>query len=326
MKKKVILLVSLIVVIGVVITIILLNRDSNISKLDKEVYSYKFFSSYDSYNDYIDGSNFIVDKELYEKDFVDKKYLTIETSVDSCSEDIRNVSIDKKDSSYDITFEVKRGCGVCPAMRMVYTFEVEDTSLEVNVFEKVVDSVECNSAVAYKPIIYIYPTEDIDLTIKLGNENLLTHTYPKYKDSWNVRVSTDSNIYDYDTKRNYYGLYWEGIDTYEPDYNVGFVVKGEDTVSFLEEKLDILGLSEREINEFIIYWIDKLESNKYNYISFRSSEYLMPLEFSKNPDTLIRVMMDFKALDSFIDVEEQELTKVERRGFTVVEWGGRIHK
>jgi hypothetical protein len=111
--------------------------------------------------------------------------------------------------------------------------------------------------------------------------------------------------------------------------NKGFVVRGEDTIKFLEEKLEILGLNEREINEFIIYWIDKIENNKYNFISFRSIDDInktMPLEFSKNPDTLIRVMVDFKKLDNYIEVEEQQLTKVERNGYTVVEWGGTIHK
>ena len=39
-----------------------------------------------------------------------------------------------------------------------------------------------------------------------------------------------------------------------------------------EEKLAILGLNEREAEEFIIYWLPKLESNKYNYIRFATEE------------------------------------------------------
>lgn len=69
-----------------------------------------------------------------------------------------------------------------------------------------------------------------------------------------------------------------------------------------------------------------MESNKYNYIRFRAKEEInsyMPLEFSNNPDTLIRVYMDFKGLDKKVDVKEQKLTSVNREGFTVVEWGGR---
>jgi len=59
-----------------------------------------------------------------------------------------------------------------------------------------------------------------------------------------------------------------------------------------------------------VYWLPKLEKNKYNYIRFASNEEIeenMPLEINPNPDTIIRVMMTFKALDNPIKVEEQKL-------------------
>ena len=70
----------------------------------------------------------------------------------------------------------------------------------------------------------------------------------------------------------------------------------------------------------------KLETNKFNLIRFRQTEEVneyMPLNISKTPDTLIRVLMDFKGLDEKIEVRPQELTSTERKGFVVVEWGGR---
>ena len=48
----------------------------------------------------------------------------------------------------------------------------------------------------------------------------------------------------------------------------------------------------------------------------------MPLEINPNPDTIIRVLMIFKGLESRIEVEEQELGTPERKGFTLVECGG----
>lgn len=108
--------------------------------------------------------------------------------------------------------------------------------------------------------------------------------------------------------------------------NEGFVVKGGQTVTFLENKLSYLGLNDKEINEFIVYWLNKMEDNNYNFIRFRTMEEIneyMPLEFSQKPDTLIRVIMDFKPLTEKLDVKEQKLEKVERKGFTIVEWGGR---
>ena len=48
----------------------------------------------------------------------------------------------------------------------------------------------------------------------------------------------------------------------------------------------------------------------------------MPLEINPNPDTVIRVMMQFKGVKNCKAIKEQELYTPERKGFTVVEWGG----
>lgn len=147
---------------------------------------------------------------------------------------------------------------------------------------------KCNQNINYKPIIYIYPEEDTDLTIQLKDTEKLLYTYPKYKNSWNIKALKNGSIYDYKTKRNYYALYYEAIDNTTIDITKGFVIKGSETISFLEEKLAYLGLNEREINEFIIYWIDKLEKNNYNYIYFRTTDEVnqyMELSSSKPVDT-----------------------------------------
>lgn len=48
----------------------------------------------------------------------------------------------------------------------------------------------------------------------------------------------------------------------------------------------------------------------------------MPLKITPKPDTVIRVMMQFKGVNNYKEIDEQKLYKVERKGFTVVEWGG----
>lgn len=176
-----------------------------------------------------------------------------------------------------------------------------------------------------KPIIYIYPTEETKVNVKVGRPENLTHTYPKYNDGWEVIAKPSGDLTDTNTGRNLYSLYWEGINTVEPNMNEGFIVKGEDTIAFLEEKLSVLGLNEREVNEFIIYWLPKLESNKYNFIRFQTQEEInsnMPLEITPKPDTVIRIVMEFKGLEEPIEVQEQRLETPERTGYTVVEWGG----
>lgn len=178
---------------------------------------------------------------------------------------------------------------------------------------------------AAKPIIYLYPEEEINISVKLGNEGLITCSYPKYENEWNVNASPDEKLIDTKTGRELYSLYWEGKDTAKYDFEKGFCIKGEDTAEFLEEKLKVLGLSDREAEEFIVYWLPKMQNNKYNFIRFASTEEIneyMPLEFSKEPDTLIRVLMQYKPLEKYLEVEEQKLETPKRKGFVAVEWGG----
>lgn len=177
-----------------------------------------------------------------------------------------------------------------------------------------------------KPVIYLYPETQMNVTVKLNNVQNLIHTYPKYIDGWNVIANPNGNIVDINTGRNLYCLYWEGKDNTKIDMTEGFVVEGKDTISFLEEKLSIIGLNEREANEFIIYWLPKMENNKYNYIRFRTSDEIssyMKLDITPKPDSIIRVVMDFKPLNKYIFVKEQKFNTPLRTGFTVVEWGAR---
>ena len=176
-----------------------------------------------------------------------------------------------------------------------------------------------------KPIIYLYPEKTIEVCVKVKYPEKFTCTYPQYKNGWNVVANPDGTLIDTETGRELYALYWEGIYNEQNNFEEGFVIKGSETISFLEEKLEILGLSEKEAEEFIIYWLPELQKNEYNYIRFATIDEInrnMPLEFSVEPDTLIRVLMQYKALDGYTEVKEQKLEKMERKGFTVVEWGG----
>lgn len=182
-----------------------------------------------------------------------------------------------------------------------------------------------DTLVPRKPIIYLYPQETTEVTVKLGNPEKITCSYPEYKEEWKVVAESDGTLTDVKTQRKFYALYWEGKDMIQPELTEGFIVKGEDTIEFLEEKLEILGLNEREAEEFIIYWLPKMQNNEYNYIRFATMEEIneyMPLEFSVQPDSLIRILMQYKAIDEYIEIPEQKLETPKREGFVVVEWGG----
>ena len=177
-----------------------------------------------------------------------------------------------------------------------------------------------------KPIIYLYPEKETEVSVTLGFPELLTTDYPEYNDGWRVLARPDGSLTDLSSGKKLYALYWEGEAMEKPEMNEGFVVEGKKSAEFLEEKLTTLGLSDREMEEFIIYWLPKLEASPYNLVRFETREEIeknMPLDISPTPKTTIRIMMDFKPLENPIDVPEQILPETPARdGFTVVEWGG----
>ena len=182
-----------------------------------------------------------------------------------------------------------------------------------------------DSTVYYKPIIYLYPKETTKVSITLGKPQLLTSTYPKYHNGWQVIAEPNGTLHNLDSTRDYYGLYWEGSGNHTSLQKDGFIVSGTETEKFLEEKLALLGLTDREANEFIIYWLPKLEKSPYNYIRFETKSEIdnyMPLTVTPKPDSVIRIIMDYQPLDQPIEILPQQLTTPERHGFTVVEWGG----
>ena len=182
---------------------------------------------------------------------------------------------------------------------------------------------ELDPNACYKPVIYLYPEKETEVSVQLQLDGKLTCTYPAYNTGWNVTAAPDGTLTDA-KGQTYNYLYWEGEATAQWDLSQGFCVKGEDTAAFLEGALDKLGLNRKEANEFIVYWLPLMEQNHYNIISFQTDTYTdaARLEVTPAPDTLIRVFMAWKAADSFVELKEQELTASERSGFTVVEWGG----
>ncbi|MDR1123310.1 MAG: hypothetical protein LBL61_01605 [Elusimicrobiota bacterium] len=178
----------------------------------------------------------------------------------------------------------------------------------------------------YKPIIYLYSQKEQQTTIKINYKNgRITVSYPKYKDGWDVVAHPDGKIINSEDKKEYSYLFWEGVGKTDYDMTKGFVVKGEDSVNFLQESLAKLGLMPKEYNEFIVYWLPQMLSNKYNLIHFATkAEYddRIVLDVKPKPDSVLRIFMVFKKLDKFIEVAPQEFKPFERKGFAVVEWGG----
>ena len=174
-----------------------------------------------------------------------------------------------------------------------------------------------------KPVIYLYPETETRVTVKLDLSGELTCAYPAYDGGWVVTAAPDGTLTD-EHGRTYNYLYWEGEVANGFDFSKGFCVAGSDTAAFLEDALDRLGLTRREANEFLVYWLPRMQDNPYNLIAFQQEAYTesAKLTVSPQPDSVLRVFMAWKPLARPVDVPAQILPGFERRGFTLVEWGG----
>ena len=181
-------------------------------------------------------------------------------------------------------------------------------------------------AAADKPVIYLYPEKETDVHVELeltGAE--LSTTYPKYNNGWDVTASPDGSLLNKADGTHHKYLFWDAVNCRTRyDLSKGFCVAGSDTESFLKEKLTYMGLTEEEMNEFIVYWLPRMEHNAYNLISFQGAAYTdsARLDITPSPDSMLRVFMAYVPLEEAVDIQPQQLETFERKGFTVVEWGG----
>lgn len=181
-----------------------------------------------------------------------------------------------------------------------------------------------------KPVIYLYPEKKQNVKVNVKPKGKFTVTIPEIGKGWHVVANPDGKIIDKKSNKEYPYLFWESVDSSEPiDMSEGFVVSKADLNSFLKEKLSFQGLNDKEIADFLEYWEPKLNVKPYVFITFYSLDKinsLAPLTVNPKPDTVIRVYFDYKLLDEKISVKEQVLSKGERKGFVVTEWGGRLYK
>lgn len=180
-----------------------------------------------------------------------------------------------------------------------------------------------------KPVIYLYPEQETKVNVQLTFNGTLTSTYPTLPpEGWTVTAQPDGTLTD-EEGRSYRYLFWEGVADVDWKQDSGFLVKAEDAREFLEQSLTQLGLNELEQNDFITYWLPKLEKNGESFVTFAAEQYTdnAVLTVTPKPDSVLRVQMLISKVDdsnraAFQKLPEQELPHFEREGFVLVEWGG----
>lgn len=174
----------------------------------------------------------------------------------------------------------------------------------------------------YKPNIYIYPTEKIDLAVNiifpLGGE--VTESIPEYNTAWNVSVAPNGII-----NEEFEYLFYECDvpDLFQKE--TGWVIAQRQLKSFFENNLNLHRFSESEIRDFTDYWIPKLSDSQYYeiYPQYSSGiEKLILLNFSNRPENIFKLFYYIKGRDNnTIDISLPIIEIGKRENYYVMEWG-----
>ncbi len=176
-----------------------------------------------------------------------------------------------------------------------------------------------------KPVIYLYPEKTTSVHVTVEPRDGFSITEPTYNNGWDVVAAPTGELTEVATGKKYPYLFWEGRGGIYETPKKGFVVEQKNVHEFLVEKLAKLGLNNQETKDFIEFWEPRMKSSPYYFVTFIGNagmDKIAPLTITPKPDQVIRVLMDFTPLDKPIDVEGFTITTPERKGFTVVEWGG----
>jgi hypothetical protein len=177
-----------------------------------------------------------------------------------------------------------------------------------------------------KPVIYLYPPKQMTVSVRVSPRGGVTVSEPPYGSGWTVKATPEGTLHTDDGRAHPY-LFWESALVEAPKpLTEGAVVPREHLREFLGTSLSTLGLSPREADDFVAYWLPLMARSPFVAVRFSTADEIdaaAPLSIAPPPDTVIRVLMDFRPLAQPVTLKPQTLPGAPlRRGFTVVEWGG----
>jgi hypothetical protein len=190
----------------------------------------------------------------------------------------------------------------------------------VNEFNKICNPDNNKPRPVKKPAVYLYPEKDMNIKVKLEINGQTTLTEPLYNDGWNVNATPDGLI---DNKYDY--LFYEANLNKIELPEEGWIVEYKNLEKWFDEYLPKLGLNEKEKSQFKDYWQKNLKKANYYEIKLLDKKFLeenMKLVISPEPQTILRLNFYFKPLFEYKEIKNPAISKFERTGFTVVEWGG----
>lgn len=179
-----------------------------------------------------------------------------------------------------------------------------------------------------KPVIYLYPEEEMEIEVEVTPVGEFTFTYPEIKNGWKFKCTPEGKIFD--GVKTYPYLFWESaqkIERKDINTNVGTFVKGENAVSYLNAQLTQFGMSRSECADFITFWGPQLQTktNLYIYLLLdEECDAFASLKISPQPQNISRIYVIWSEVPANYShpLESQIIPTMNRDGFTVIEWGG----
>ncbi|MES2587518.1 MAG: hypothetical protein V4622_00980 [Bacteroidota bacterium] len=211
-----------------------------------------------------------------------------------------------------------------------------------------------------KPVIYCYSDKDLSFYLYLKPRGELVFSYPKLIEhvsfpenkmgdkfhSWNMTLKNNvmSEVYSGNT---YPYLFWESVQNdikfffYRygtdgaasvknlpiPKAFPGEIVAKNDLLNFFDTTLTNLGLNSTEKTDFITFWLPQMQKKDLYLIQFlqdEECEQFATYQIEPKPTKVNRIYMLFSGLEnnSNLQTRSQNLKKMERNGFYIVDWGG----
>ena len=201
---------------------------------------------------------------------------------------------------------------------------IEDDLGQQNVFThgKFGPQVECA-----KPVIYLYPEATTTITVSV--DAIVTKSEPLYQNGWITTATPEGRLTMADGS-TYTSLFWDGYGRGEyATSEKGFVVRTEAAIATMETHLRIMGFNDREIADFSDFWTPHLPTTpytKFHWLQTREMNELARLTIEPRPRTVLRAFVDFSGLSEPVALQPQTLQSIDRRGYTVTEWGGLMRK
>ncbi len=241
-------------------------------------------------------------------------------------------------SNEQIRLDSKNSCNLIKApQKAVFQFyyqlflEIETDSIEIKKGQITIISLHFRHyeepRPVKKPVIYLYPETDLEVSVNLKPQGELTFSYPDYSKGWSGTAHPDGSISV--NQQNYPYLFWESEQRFNKfDLELGgFLIRKANIIESLEKYLSELGFNDKEKTDFITFWgpqLQQYEQVRIQFITGKACNEFATLEITPTPENINRVYMIWIVPDPHrkIFIKPQKLEKLNRGGFDVLEWGG----